>query len=278
MARVRISILVDDTVGGRNCWAEHGLALLVETPSYKVLFDTGQSGAVLLHNAAEMGIRLEDLDAVVLSHGHYDHVNGLPALLARTGPLDVYAHPGVFAAKYAAGREGEAPRKIGSSYTEESIRAAGARLHLEQGLSRLSEEIILTGEIPSSTSFEDVPRGFLVEKEGRPVTDFLLDEQAMAVRTAGGLVVILGCGHPGVINTVNYCRRLAGAEVNAVIGGMHLETASLSRLQLTIQALLELGAEKIVPLHCSGFKARAEMARQLKAVFVTAAAGDIIDF
>ncbi|MGQ9779718.1 MAG: MBL fold metallo-hydrolase [Bacillota bacterium] len=277
MNGVRISILVDDMVGGRNCWAEHGLALLVETPSYKVLFDTGQSGTVLLHNTAEIGINLEDLDAVVLSHGHYDHVNGLPALLARTGPLDVYAHPGVFAAKYAAGREGEAPRKIGPSYAKESIRAAGARLHLENGPVRLAEEIFLTGEIPSSTEFEEVPRGFLLEREGDLVTDFLLDEQAMAVRTEAGFVVLLGCGHPGVINAIKYCHRLAG-QVVAVVGGLHLEAVPVERLQLTIHSLLNLGVKRIVPLHCTGLKARAAMAFQLGEAFLGAGAGDVIYF
>lgn len=277
MDELRVTVLADNTAGARGVWAEHGLALLVETRSARVLFDTGQSGAVLVHNAEAMDIPLGDLRAVVLSHGHYDHTGGLPDLLRRTGGIEVHAHPRVFARKYRGSRD-RPSAEIGAPYTERAVIEMGAILRLAGEPVWLADDILLTGEIPNSVSFEDVPRDFLVERGGELVTDFLRDEQAMAVRTSRGLAVILGCGHPGVINTVNHCRRLAGAEVCAVIGGMHLETVSPTRLHLTIQALLELGVERVAPLHCTGFGARAEMACRMKEVFVTAAAGDTIAF
>lgn len=119
-----------------------------------------------------------------------------------------------------------------------------------------------------------MPRGFLVQRGEELVTDLLPDDQSLGIRTSKGLVIVLGCGHAGVVNTIKRIQKVSGMEkVHAVIGGTHLEKATMSRIHLTIQALIELGAEKVIPLHCTGFAACAEMARQLGQKFALGSVG-----
>ncbi|MCR4426670.1 MAG: MBL fold metallo-hydrolase, partial [Firmicutes bacterium] len=172
-ANARVTILVDNLVRGRNLWGEHGLSLLVETGGQMTLFDTGQSGEVLAHNAAEFGLNLADVDSVVLSHGHRDHTGGLASVLQKLGPADLYAHPGVFEKKYA--KEGESePREIGCPISKEDLASSKIDLHLSEAPAWLDEDVVLSGEVVRTTDFEDIPRSFLVERDGVLTADPLL--------------------------------------------------------------------------------------------------------
>ncbi|MDK2931894.1 MAG: 7,8-dihydropterin-6-yl-methyl-4-(beta-D-ribofuranosyl)aminobenzene 5-phosphate synthase [Bacillota bacterium] len=277
-AQVRVTVLVDNLVRERKLWGEHGLSLLVETNGRKILFDSGQSGEVLIHNSRELGLNLEDVDSVVLSHGHYDHTGGLASLLKKARGLDLYAHPEAFERKYVKTDENKL-REAGCPLAKEKLLASGAKLHLGRKPTWLCENTLLSGEIVGTTDFEDVPREFLVQRGQELVTDLILDDQSMGIRTSKGLVVILGCSHVGVINTIKRMQKLTATEgVHAVIGGMHLEKASMSRIQLTIHAFIELGIEKVIPLHCTGFTACAEMARVLGQRFTPGSVGATFQF
>ena len=104
---VKVTVLVDNLVRRRKLWGEHGLSLLVEIGGQKILFDTGQTGEVLIHNSNELGLNLKDIDCVVLIHGHYDHTGGLPLLLNEAGCINLYAHPEAFEEKYVKTGENE---------------------------------------------------------------------------------------------------------------------------------------------------------------------------
>jgi len=251
-----ITVLTDNQVDrGDGLLAEHGLCILVEMAGSRVLLDAGQSD-VCLKNAARLGVDLAGLSAVVLSHGHYDHGGGLPALLDRLGRLDVIAHPGAFASKYAR-RQGQPDRHVGLAYSADDLSRRGGLVRLEPNTHEVSGGLIATGSIPRVTGFEKDDPHFQVRADGRWQMDRLEDDQALVARTAEGLVVLLGCAHAGAINTLRHAMKLAGDDrIRAVIGGLHLATASEQRIGQTVTALQELGVERLVACHCTGFLAR----------------------
>ncbi len=272
-AETKVTVLVDNVVRGRKLWGEHGLSLLVEAGGRKILFDTGQSGEILVHNSTELGLNLKDVDCIALSHGHYDHTGGLPALLNKVRHINLYAHPGVFEKKYAKNEDNEV-REVGSPLTEEALLTQGAKLHLDDAPTWLGDSIVLSGEIPRTNDFEDISREFLVRRNENWATDLLPDDRSMGIRTSKGLIIILGCSHVGVINTIKHIQELTETEVvYAVIGGMHLEKAGMGRIHRTTEVFTELGIKKIIPLHCTGFRACAEMSRLLGERFMLGSVG-----
>ncbi len=255
---VQITTLAENTATA-NCIAEWGLSMLVETAEKKILFDTG-AGIAAMHNVTNMGIDLSDIDCIVLSHGHYDHTGGLYNTLRRTGPKPIIAHPDIWTSKY--GSLDNAPKRfIGITYRREAFKAMGATFQLSPLPQKISEHITTTGEIPMLTEYETVET-YLCVKEGEELKqDPLADDLSLVIDTDFGLVVILGCAHRGIINTLMQARKLTGKDhIYAAIGGTHLIHASEERLKKTGKALLEMGVEYLGASHCTGFKAAAYLA------------------
>ncbi len=255
---VRLTVLCDDLVLSRRLLGEHGLALLVQTPSRRVLWDTG-SGLTLLHNARELGVDLAELDAVCLSHGHYDHTGGLGAALAMTGSVPVYGHPAIFGAKYRM-REGRDPVHIGIPWKRQELEQKGARMVLRREMTRLGPDLWLTGEIPREHEEEGCDSPFRVLHKGQFRPDPLEDDQALVVRTRRGLLVILGCAHAGLGNTLRQVRRQAGSTpILAVVGGMHLLHTRPDGVRRAVALLEEAGVQEVYPGHCTGLRAEAAL-------------------
>ncbi len=234
--------------------------MLLETRGKRILFDTG-AGSTLAGNAADLGLDLTKLDAVVLSHGHYDHTSGLKWIIGVQVPatLDVYGHPDLLSEKYAS-RKGGSPRYIGVPWKCAEMEALGARFYLERGPVNLGEGIMTTGEIPRLPCAEKIESPFLVKKEGRFTEDRLFDDQALVVESSAGVVVLLGCAHAGLIKTLQHVLSLTGEKrIYAVLGGTHLVNASKESLQSTVAALRHFELELIAPCHCSGFRAIAAL-------------------
>jgi len=256
--RVTVTILCDNSVAGPGVLAEHGLSLHVDADGRTFLFDAGASG-VFMGNAARLGIDLSQPAPVVLSHGHYDHTGGLAALLSAWGGREVIGHPEVLAAKFSRQRSRPA-RAIGSPQSKRQLSRLGATFKLSAEPQQIAPGVVTTGVIPRTTDFEHIPSHFAVRRGRNLARDSFDDEQAVVVRTRRGLVVILGCAHRGLINTVRRAIELTGdGRVRAVIGGTHLAAAEPPQVERTIEEMRALGVDRLVACHCTGFGPAAEL-------------------
>ncbi len=254
----RVTVLVDNRVQGTDLLAEHGLAFWVEIRGQHLLIDTGQ-GRVLLHNAQHLGIPLDRADTVVLSHGHYDHTGGLHQVLQAAPQAKVYAHPAVLGVKYGRKDDGTSIDIGMPSPSIAVLRERGEELIRTEGSADVGGGVFATGEIPCRTDYEDTGGAFFADRECQQA-DAILDDQAVFFESRSGTVVLLGCAHAGVINTLRHIRELTGStSIHTVIGGMHLATASRNRMDRTIEDLRRLNVQRLGPAHCTGVAATAEL-------------------
>jgi 7,8-dihydropterin-6-yl-methyl-4-(beta-D-ribofuranosyl)aminobenzene 5'-phosphate synthase len=277
MSTVRITILVDNYVRRRGLLAEHGWACWVETPTSRLLFDTGP-GAALQPNARELGIPLETANAIVLSHGHYDHTGALGVMLNLAPAARVFAHPAALEAKYKRAANGHI-RAIGLPVPSADLRTRlAARLVATRSPTEISPEMCVTGEVPRVTDFESGDDSFCLDAAGEQ-PDALSDDQALIVRAADGMVVVLGCAHAGVVNTLRHAQTLyPGLPLVAVLGGMHLQSVSTKRVTRTINELAALGVNSVIPTHCTGLPVLATLATGLPRRCTPGEVGAVFEF
>ena len=269
----RVTTLVDNSVSlsGSGLIGEHGLSLYTETVDNKILFDTGQNLA-LAHNANVLAIDLSRIDAVVISHGHYDHTGGLKHLLEKNTTFNLYAHPDVFDDKLRSRNSG-AYKKIGIPLDKSVFDHTAVQMHLNKDPDEIATGVFTSGEIPQENDFETIESRFFVQRAGEIIPDPLADDQAMILDTRKGLVVLLGCSHRGVINTLNHVKKLfPEKKIHAIIGGLHLGKATDVRLQKIIDHLGAFELEKIGVSHCTGTKAMQALFERFKdKVFINSA-------
>ncbi|MFC1956820.1 MBL fold metallo-hydrolase [Chloroflexota bacterium] len=273
--KLKIVTLSENTAGLGNFLGEWGLSILVETDNLSLLLDTGQSVSAS-YNADLLGVDLSRVSRIVLSHGHYDHCGGLPHILRKMRKkVEVMAHPDAWADKYSS-REGQERRYIGIPHQRHVLESLGANFKLSAKPVRINSSIMTTGEIPMVTEFEKIEPYLLVKKGKGFQPDELLDDQALIITTEVGLVVILGCAHRGIINTLYHAQQLTGVKkVHTVLGGCHLMDASEERIQLTIAALGDMGVQKLGVSHCTGLPAACLMAREFGSGFFFNNAGTV---
>lgn len=256
--------------------AEWGLSILVEVDGTKVLMDTGL-GFSAVHNAQLMGIDLATINRIVLSHGHADHTGGLRDVLKMKGEVEIIAHPDIWDAKYVQ-RSQDAFQYIGIPFSGEELESRGARFNLIREPVKITDHIITTGGIPMLSSYESIDNNLFVKEDGLLHPDPLADDLALIIDTDFGLVVILGCGHRGIVNTLRHAQKLTGKEmIYAAIGGIHLFRASDEQIEMTITELQSMGIQKLGVSHCTGFKASARLAQEFPGVFFQNNAGTRIE-
>ncbi len=273
---IEITILVDNQALG-GLASEHGLSLWIEAEGRRILLDTGQGGA-LEKNVPELGVELSRADTLVISHGHYDHTGALPYVLDQASGVQVYCHPDILQTRYAV-RDGKA-KSIG---IPDAARRALQGLPPEQvheigGALMLSENVGIAAAIPRLTDYEDTGGPFYLDPQGL-TPDPIEDDLALWVRTDTGVVVCLGCAHAGPINTLHHIHDLAqGARIRAVVGGFHLMDASRKRVERTIDSLLDLDPDLVVPCHCTGKSTLGPLREALGGRMREGAAGLVLQF
>ena len=235
--RVKLTVLAEDSLSNHDLTAKHGLSCLVETTSAgsssRILMDAGPPPNVALNNADLMKIDLLSLNAMTISHGHYDHLGGLPEILKRIRkPTPIVVHPLAFAPKFSLAPD---LKFIGVDFDQRTIKELQGVLLLVRNSVQVATGVITSGEISRETSFEKV-EGFWTVENQHFIQDQIVDDQALLVNLREkGLVILSGCGHSGIINTVRHAQKMTGVEkIHAIIGGCHLANANPERLQATV--------------------------------------------
>ncbi len=256
---MKLTVLSENTAG-KNCRAEHGLSYLIEADK-TILFDTGASD-LFIQNAEKLNIDLELVNTVVLSHGHDDHTGGLSFLKNKR----LVCHPDTFICRYR--KADSTPLGLEMSYDE--VESAFDLITSREPV-QLSEQIWFLGEVPRMNDFEAKESAFKF-KDG--TDDFIMDDSGLAILGDKGLIVVSGCAHAGICNTVAHAIRVTGQEkVQAVLGGFHLKKNDELTCR-TIEYLKRLNVQQVIPSHCTMLPALAAFYAEWK--FVQLRTGNVI--
>lgn len=261
------------------------------------LFDAGPSEDGVIHNADIFGIDFDRIDGVILSHGHFDHFTGLANILKKislsrrksTG-IDLFAHPEAFLKRWEVFQDGKRAKM--PFLDEEHLKELGALIHKRTGITFLpsdeSPSLLVTGEIPRKTSFEKgFPFQYVENRSGnetRLIPDPLVrDDQAIAVNVKDkGLVILTACGHSGIVNTINYAKKVTKTDkVYAVLGGFHLPADGgiyEEAIEPTLNELQKIDPDYIVPCHCTGWKAANRIIESMPEKYLQSSVGTIFSF
>lgn len=279
--RIR-SPLMEEGAACDGLVAEHGYSALVQLRrgerTSTVLYDAGLSPFGVRENLRRLQVDLHDIEAMVMSHGHFDHTTGLEGIVADLGMsgIPMVLHPDVWSRRRLR-LEGTETVEIPTP-SRSFIEASGVRVIEERAPSFLFDSgLLVTGEVDRTSGFEPGMPDQEAWRDGRWEDDHLVrDDQALIMHVAGkGLVVMTGCGHAGIVNILRYARKLTGIErIHAVIGGFHLSGRHFEPIiERTVDALAEIAPDVIVPAHCTGSKAQIAMARRLPEAFTPNAVG-----
>ena len=257
---LKITIL-NDNIAGRWCRAEHGLSYLIEADR-TVLFDTSSSD-LIVHNAKILNIDLQQIDTIVLSHGHDDHTGGLMLFEGQ----QLICHPDTFLKRYRKSNHTE----LGIKWNEDEIKLRFNLMTSHEPL-RLSDQVYFLGEIPRLTDFESKQTAF---QKADGTDDFVLDDSGLAILTSKGLVVISGCAHSGICNMIAHAIKVTGIEkVHLVIGGFHLQNDD-AVTQMTIDWMKLMKVEQVIPSHCTSFSAQTAIYKHFR--FLPVKSGNTIE-
>lgn len=252
----RITTLMENQALTDCLTQEHGLSLLVEGENCRILYDTGAS-PMFLKNAAELGEVLEPLDALVLSHGHYDHTGGVAALLTgRSRPASVYLGRNFFGPRYSRKKDGL--KEIGAAFEPEAVSGAGIPcVEVGDEPIALAAGVWAVSGFASTEELEGPSPAMMRGADGALEEDRFEDEVVLVLETEGELVLVSGCAHVGILSMCRRVEALFGRPVTSFVGGTHLMAADDQRIEHTCRCLRERGMVRLGACHCNGPRAAA---------------------
>lgn len=253
----QITTLIENTGGEhKSLHTQHGVSFIIRHRDSAVLFDTGQDGE-FISNAEILNIDLDDVQHVVLSHGHYDHTNGFPHFVEQKGTdFTLWTHPDLFTPKYATDG-GSAVTYLGTSFDTDWLLAHDVTHRpVVRRVTEIATELFVVTDFEKHNDFEIENERFVIPcgDSGWKVDDFH-DEVAVVVRTSKGLVVVVGCSHPGIMNMLSTIRSEFEDPILGVLGGTHLVEAHGKRLDAALAFLTEEEFKVLGLNHCTGGEA-----------------------
>lgn len=263
-----------------RCEWEHGLSILIESvdqePTVRLLMDTGQSG-IFYDNATKMGISLKDLSALLISHAHYDHAGGVKRLIEEETVRKMYVGKDFFQGKYYQKKDGTM-KDIGIAFSREELEKKGVSVcEIKEDVQMIFPGVTIYRNFEQTVGYEQLNPRFFIKKE-EYTKDFFTDEIAVALDTEKGLVVIVGCSHPGIMNILRTIEKRSGKKICGVVGGTHLMEADEERLRKTIVDLKEMNINFIAVSHCTGEDNLETIKENFGEKFIFNCTGNVIRF
>lgn len=285
LKRLKITVIAEDSVGYDSPYlGQHGISFLLTAERdgvvKNILVDVAQDSAALIENINRMQIAISCIDAVVLTHCHYDHTRGIAKILREIGGKDipVIAHPDIFRTHFISDPY---LRSIGimDGDRREDIESSGGILYLAGNALEIMPGLISTGEVERITDFEEVGMSLFTIENGQVKGDLMKDDISVVANVRGkGLVIVTGCSHAGIVNIIQQSIKLTGTKkIHGIIGGFHLIEASEERIQKTALALKKFNPDWVYAGHCTGFRAQVELYNIFKEQFSPLHTGMIVE-
>jgi len=252
---MRIVTLIENLVYQNGLVAEHGLSIYIETENCKILFDTGQSG-LFLQNAFTLGIKIEEIESLVLSHGHYDHTGGLYSFLEKNSKAKIYAKNSIFTPKYSGNS-----RFIGTPENEERL---NNRMIYVDSITEIAENIFIVTDIPISNSIDTHFNGMYKKADGNFIPDEFDDELFLLFKHNNKINIITACSHRGITNICKTATEHFDLPIGLILGGLHMKNSTIEQNEHLIQFFRQIQPESLGVCHCTGIERFAELRKDLE--------------
>lgn len=276
---IKFTFLAENKTDNPGCDAEHGLSIYLETEEMTILFDTGASN-LFERNAQRRHVDLTKVQALVISHGHYDHTEGVPRFCQLNQTAPVYIHKDAFGQCYGMinGKLDKHPCSL--KWSQEDRERISDRLHLTDGPLWLTDNIVISGTIPDVAGNEPTERFYEKTADGQLIPDLMKHEQFLAVRNGEkGIYLFSGCSHKGVIPVLAYAKELfPGEKIAGLIAGMHLFSATDEMRRAVVDKVIDEHPDLVMPVHCTGIDAICMLKTRLGDKCVVATAGDTYEY
>ena len=275
---MKLTTLIENNVGKQeDLYAEHGLSIYIEVDEKKFLFDTGQSGN-FIENAKKLNIDLKNLDAVIISHGHYDHSGGLERLIKEINPkIKLYLGEGFFKPKYSK-REDDYYEYTGNLFDQDFLKEKNIETtFIKDELKYISENFFIISNFIRDKAFENTNLTMYLKEDGKYKKDSFYDEISIGINTDKGLVLVVGCSHVGIVNILETVIQRTGMAIYGVIGGLHLVREDDEKINRIIDYLKDKNIKVIGACHCTGKQGKTMLSQQLDENFINNNTGDVLE-